>query len=194
MFWLPKFFFCDLRTDSILYSTCVVSLFPQRWKCLDTPTFIFHQNNSGWDLYLGRFSSWKGIEGAMDVTSWHHLKSESLAVSFMAGKFVSQLPGCCHPDKCILRIFPLCPHDKFDNCSALGYSVKSRKTKLMYAQSALFSCLGGMAACGRAMELRNQNCDSSSCPHSLWVLEMPPQDLCSFSVATDQACSQCTFV
>lgn len=100
IFWLPKFFFCDLRTDSILYSTCVVSLFPQRWKGQGPPPFVLHQNKSGADLYLGRFSPWKGIEGPMDVSSSPEVRAFS---SVFRGRqvFVSQLLGCCHPHNSI---------------------------------------------------------------------------------------------
>lgn len=92
MFWLPKFFFCNSRADSILYSTCAVSLLPQRWKCQGTPPLIFHQNKSEQDLYTGKFSSWKGIEGPMDVRSWYDLKPEPLALSLVAGKFCQPAP------------------------------------------------------------------------------------------------------
>lgn len=78
-----------------LTSSCtprVVSLFPRRWKCQDTPPFIFHQNKSEQDLYLGWFSSLKVIEGPMDVTSWPHLRSEPSALSLVAGKFCQPAP------------------------------------------------------------------------------------------------------
>lgn len=143
MFWLPKFFFCNLRTDFILYSTCVVSLFPRRWKCQDTPPFIFHQNKSEQDLYLGWFSSLKVIEGPMDVTSWHHLRSEPSALSLVAGKFLSasSLGGAILTSPfwgCCLSVYMI----SLTTCSALCYSVKFRKTMVMYAWSAVFSCLG----------------------------------------------------
>lgn len=148
IFWLPDFFFCNLRTVSILYSTYVVSHLPWNVKMIYQTLFIKNkQSKNPQDFQIANCLFDKALNVSLDLRACvcHNVMSLTVrpfSTTLVPGKFLSaswsgvsilKSPSWGY----YLSVYII----NLSTCSALAHSVKSRKIKLRHACSAVFKTL-----------------------------------------------------